>query len=159
MARLFNRKYMLQQTCSDHSCERGSGREIVNHNHAITTASTATSISSVNAAGSATGPHDPPTVPAEALRSDPLLWLRLRGKRTANPFSFLNFGLLAYVGDSNAVAKVQLGDAGFITTSGKKAFLLWRSVYLVKQVSTRTRFLVLFDYFKTSVFGRDLTNL
>jgi hypothetical protein len=29
----------------------------------------------------------------------------------------------------------------------------------VKQVSARTRFLVLFDYIKTFIFGRDLTGL
>ena len=32
---------------------------------------------------------------------------------------------------------------------------LWLSTYLVKQVSTRTRVLVLLDVLKTRVFGRD----
>ena len=32
---------------------------------------------------------------------------------------------------------------------------LWLSTYLVKQVSTRTRVLVLVDVLKTRVFGRD----
>jgi hypothetical protein len=32
-------------------------------------------------------------------------------------------------------------------------------VYVVKQVSLRTRVLVVFDFIKTKVFGRDLTIL
>jgi NADH:ubiquinone reductase (non-electrogenic) len=42
-----------------------------------------------------------------------------------------------------------------VKVSGRLAFFLWRSVYAVKQVSTRTRVLVLFDWVKTRVFGRD----
>lgn len=44
---------------------------------------------------------------------------------------------------------VQLG--GFL------AWLLYASVYTVKQVSLRNRVLILFDYAKTKVFGRDLS--
>ena len=58
-----------------------------------------------------------------------------------------------------AVAQVQLGDNSLLNASGEQAFLLWRSVYLVKQVSTRTRLLVLFDFVKSKMFGRDLTSL
>ena len=85
--------------------------------------------------------------------------LRVRGLLNAKPFDFLNMGLLAYIGNAQAVAQVQLGDTEFLKTAGNNAFLLWRSVYIVKQVSTRTRFLVLFDFMKTKIFGRDLTGL
>mmetsp|Transcript_9111 Transcript_9111/g.13589 ORF Transcript_9111/g.13589 Transcript_9111/m.13589 type:complete len:125 (+) Transcript_9111:841-1215(+) len=85
-----------------------------------------------------------------------LVWLgmtlRARGVLQAEPFKFLNLGLLTYIGGSEAVAQVQLG------TAGGNAFLLWRSVYLVKQVSTRTRLLVLLDFIKSKVLGRDLTD-
>lgn len=37
--------------------------------------------------------------------------LRLRGRLEAPPFSFLNLGLLAYVGQQEALAQVQTGDA------------------------------------------------
>ena len=87
------------------------------------------------------------------------LWLRARGLLTAKSFHFLNLGLLAYVGDSEAVAQIQLGNTTLLDAVGGKAFLLWRSVYVVKQVSFRTRVLVLFDYAKTRLFGRDLTAL
>jgi NADH:ubiquinone reductase (non-electrogenic) len=40
---------------------------------------------------------------------------------------------------------------------GQFAFLLWRSVYITKQVSMRNRVLILFDWLKTRVFGRDIS--
>ena len=84
---------------------------------------------------------------------------RVRSLIEAKPFEFLNLGLLAYVGAGQAVAQVQLGENSLLNASGENAFLLWRSVYVVKQVSTRTRLLVLFDYLKSKLFGRDLTSL
>ena len=67
---------------------------------------------------------------------------------------------MAYIGDEKAVAQMQLGDlSSILFASGNEAFLLWRSVYLVKQVSARTRFLVLFDFIKTKIFGRDFSGL
>jgi NADH dehydrogenase FAD-containing subunit len=83
----------------------------------------------------------------------------VRGVLKAKPFAFLNLGLLAYVGNAEAVAQVQFGESTLLDAVGGPAFLLWRSVYLVKQVSTRTRVLVLFDFIKTKIFGRDLTTL
>lgn len=143
--------------------------------------------------------------------------LRLRGRLEAPPFSFLNLGLLAYVGQQEALAQVQTGSikvkcvcfggcidlvgcasshayaALYLSTnqqqlgdySSRAGNLLWRSVYLVKQVrcrqtcqstgiqptdqlyllphpnlrqvSTRNRILVLFDWMKTRVFGRDIS--
>eukprot|EP01041_Mallomonas_annulata_P002647 gene2647-5197_t len=100
-----------------------------------------------------------PSLGEGALFKDPLAVLRVRGAVDAAPFSFLNFGILAYIGGDEAVAEVKLGNQELFKAVGEKAFLLWRSVYLVKQVSTRTRVLVLFDFIKTKVFGRDLTSL
>jgi len=48
-------------------------------------------------------------------------------------------------------------DDQAIKSSGAVGFLLWRSVYLSKQVSTRNRVLILFDWAKTRFFGRDIT--
>jgi NADH dehydrogenase FAD-containing subunit len=50
------------------------------------------------------------------------------------------------------------GDNRLLSEAGSVGFLLWRSVYVVKQVSPRTRFLVLFDWLKTKLFGRDITD-
>lgn len=46
-----------------------------------------------------------------------------------------------------------------VGVSGIIGFLLYQSVYITKQVSMRNRILILFDYFKTAFFGRDLSNL
>lgn len=82
---------------------------------------------------------------------------KLRGCVKAKPFQFLNLGQLAYTGGGQALSQVQLGDTKIFNQAGSVGFLLWRSVYIVKQVSTKTRILVLFDWFKTKIFGRDVT--
>ena len=100
----------------------------------------------------------PPRLPAQA-QTAVAAWLRLRGCEDASEFAFLNLGLLAYVGGGEALSQVQLGDARVGAWAGSAAFLLWRSVYIVKQVATRNRVLVTFDWVKTALFGRDITRL
>ena len=68
-------------------------------------------------------------------------------------------GALAYVGGGEALSQVQVGDARVGAWAGSAAFILWRSVYIVKQVATRNRVLVTFDWVKTALFGRDITRL
>lgn len=106
----------------------------------------------------------PPALPCTPLSPcdifyDPLLteWLKLRGLDVASKFSFLNLGLLAYLGGGEALSQVQVGEFPLFAYSGSVAFVLWRSVYLVKQVATKNRILVTFDWFKSNVFGRDMT--
>ena len=86
-------------------------------------------------------------------------WLELRGlDQTAPGFIFLNLGILAYLGGGEALSQVQLGDNfPLFSYFGSVAFVLWRSVYLVKQVATRNRVLVTFDWIKSFIFGRDMT--
>ena len=84
--------------------------------------------------------------------------LALRGAIEARSFEFLNLGLLAYLGGGEALSQVQVGESRLLSEAGSTGFLLWRSVYVVKQVSPRTRFLVLFDWVKTKIFGRDVTS-
>ncbi len=86
-----------------------------------------------------------------------LQWLKLRGITRAPPFQFLNLGLLAYLGGNEALTQVQIGNFPLFSYFGSIAFVLWRSVYLVKQVATRNRVLVTFDWIKSSIFGRDMT--
>mmetsp|Transcript_7977 Transcript_7977/g.12091 ORF Transcript_7977/g.12091 Transcript_7977/m.12091 type:complete len:428 (-) Transcript_7977:13-1296(-) len=90
------------------------------------------------------------------------LFLSERLGLSANPdgnfargFAFLNLGILAYTGGGNALAQVQL-DQKSIKSSGNAGYLLWRSIYLSKQVSWRNRFLVMIDWTKAKVFGRDI---
>lgn len=100
-----------------------------------------------------------PSLGEESPDVDPLMvqWLQLRGITRAPPFQFLNLGLLAYLGGNEALTQVQLGDVPLFSYFGSIAFVLWRSVYLVKQVATRNRVLVTFDWIKSSIFGRDMT--
>lgn len=76
----------------------------------------------------------------------------------AKAFQFLNLGILAYLGDSKALAQIQV-DQQRIKSTGVAGFALWRSVYLSKQVSWRNRVLVALDWVKTRSFGRDITRV
>eukprot|EP00752_Nemacystus_decipiens_P007861 g7023.t1 len=76
----------------------------------------------------------------------------------AKPFQFLNLGILAYTGAGGALAQVQVGKES-VKTTGATGYLLWRSIYLSKQVSWRNRLLVGTDWLKTRIFGRDITRL
>eukprot|EP00177_Eucheuma_denticulatum_P002705 GFKZ01004862.1.p1 GENE.GFKZ01004862.1~~GFKZ01004862.1.p1 ORF type:complete len:510 (+),score=43.72 GFKZ01004862.1:38-1567(+) len=77
--------------------------------------------------------------------------------REMRGFRFLSLGIMAYLGNDRAAVQVQAGDDASINIGGRVAYALWRSVYAVKQVDVRNRLLVLFDYFKTRVFGRDIS--
>lgn len=78
---------------------------------------------------------------------------RISKNKTVHPFKFKNLGMLAYVGGNKALADTpQYKGSGFTT------FLFWRSVYLTKLVSLKNKILVLFDWFKNFIFGRDISN-
>lgn len=78
----------------------------------------------------------------------------------AKPFQFLNLGILAYTGGGSALAQVSPAPgAEPIKGTGKVGNALWRSVYLTKQVSWRNRALVLNDWLKRQIFGRDITRV
>jgi NADH:ubiquinone reductase (non-electrogenic) len=75
-----------------------------------------------------------------------------RAGRPLRPFRFRSFGMLAYIGGHQALA-----DLPAVKWSGRGAFLFWRSVYLTKLVSLANKTKVLFDWIKTTLFGRDLS--
>ena len=58
-------------------------------------------------------------------------------------------------GNNQALTQV---DPLALRLSGYISFLIWRSVYITKQVSFRNRVLILFDWVKTRAFGRDLSS-
>ncbi|CDF33110.1 unnamed protein product [Chondrus crispus] len=64
---------------------------------------------------------------------------------------------MAYLGNERAVVQVPATSETNIKVGGRFAYALWASVYAVKQVDVRNRVLVLFDYFKSRVFGRDIS--
>ena len=78
---------------------------------------------------------------------------KLAQDKKVKPFSFRNFGMLAYIGNRKALADTpQYKSSGFMT------FLFWRSAYLTKLVSLKNKILVLFDWTKNILFGRDISN-
>lgn len=77
---------------------------------------------------------------------------RRRRGRTARPFRFRSFGMLAYIGGGQALA-----DLPHVKWSGRAAWVFWRSVYLTKLVSLANKAKVAFDWLKAAAFGRDLT--
>jgi NADH dehydrogenase FAD-containing subunit len=87
------------------------------------------------------------------------VWLLARGLEEAPEFSFLSLGLLAYVGGGEALNQVELGDVPIFDYAGTIAFALWKSVYLSKQAATRNQALIAFDWWRTELFGRDITRL
>lgn len=70
--------------------------------------------------------------------------------RTAEPFIYHHRGMLAYIGSNRALADLpQVKGRGFST------WIFWRSAYLTKLVSWKNKVLVVFDWMKAFVFGRD----
>ncbi len=68
------------------------------------------------------------------------------------PFTYRHLGMLAYVGSDRALA-----DLDPIKGRGWATWLFWRSAYLSKIVSLKNKTLVLFDWFKAKIFGRDIS--
>lgn len=96
----------------------------------------------------------PPTLPSlDKSEAFSLLrvWLVSRGLEEAPPFNFLSLGLLAYIGQEEALNQVMVGNVPLFNYSGKIAFVLWRSVYLAKQASSRNQALIAFDWLRTKV--------
>jgi NADH:ubiquinone reductase (non-electrogenic) len=98
--------------------------------------------------------NNPLPVTAQVAQQQGLFLAKLlNGKNKNKKFSYKNLGMLAYVGSDRALADLpQYKGRGFI------AFLLWRSAYLTKLVSFKNKILVLFDWVKTFLFGRDVSN-
>ena len=79
---------------------------------------------------------------------------RMAARRKMVPFRFRNMGMLAYIGEGEALADIPRTR---IRWRGEMTYLFWRSAYLTRLVSTKNKVLVLFDWIKTAIFGRDLS--
>lgn len=69
------------------------------------------------------------------------------------PYTYRHMGSLAYIGNS---AVFDIGG-GWSFAGGLVAMYLWRGVYWSEQVSLRTRALLMIDWVKRSLGGRDLS--
>lgn len=74
------------------------------------------------------------------------------------PFKYTNFGSLAYIGNAAAFDVPLPGGMGSFA-GGLIAMYAWRSFYLSESVSMRTRALLLGDYVKRGIWGRDLSRI
>ncbi|KAK8854628.1 hypothetical protein IAR55_003367 [Kwoniella newhampshirensis] len=69
-----------------------------------------------------------------------------------HPFEYMHLGSLAYIGNS-AVFDYE----GWSLAGGLLAMYAWRSIYWSEQTSMRTRMLLMLDWVKRGIFGRDLS--
>lgn len=76
---------------------------------------------------------------------------RARGQEV-EPFRYKHLGMLAYIGDNKALA-----DLDAVKGRGWATWLFWRSAYLSRIVSIKNKTLVMFDWVKAKVFGRDIS--
>ncbi|KAJ0118333.1 lternative nadh-dehydrogenase [Diaporthe amygdali] len=81
---------------------------------------------------------------------------QLRRIKDIKPFHYSHQGSLAYIGSEKAVADVAWFN-GNVASGGTWTYLFWRSAYLSMCFSTRNRLLVLNDWAKSKVFGRDVS--
>jgi NADH dehydrogenase len=82
-------------------------------------------------------------------------WLAKRlnkGDLDSQGFTYKNLGVMAYVGNWNAIMQTDGGDV-----SGRVAWFIWRGAYLAKSVSWRNRILIPVYWFVNWVFGRDIS--
>ncbi len=77
---------------------------------------------------------------------------RLAAGKPVKAFKYHNLGMLAYIGDNRALA-----DLPKFKSKGIGTILFWRSAYLTRLVGWKNKILVLFDWLKTFIFGRDIS--
>ncbi|KAL8137852.1 hypothetical protein V2J09_003853 [Rumex salicifolius] len=77
------------------------------------------------------------------------------GRHKFRPFRYKHFGQFAPLGGEQAAAELP----GDWVSLGHSTQWLWYSVYASKQVSWRTRFLVVSDWSKRFIFGRDSSRI
>ncbi|HND78628.1 MAG TPA: FAD-dependent oxidoreductase [bacterium] len=75
-----------------------------------------------------------------------------KSAESLKPFVYKHLGMLAYIGDNRAVA-----DFDATTSQGFATWIFWRSAYLTKLVSLKNKAMVLFDWAKAFLFGRDVS--
>ena len=72
-----------------------------------------------------------------------------------NPFKYYHLGSFAYVGDGRAVLELPVIGS----FKGLGTMWLWRAAYTNECVGLRMKTLVLFDWLKSAVFGRDTSRI
>ncbi|QDS75991.1 hypothetical protein FKW77_004383 [Venturia effusa] len=81
---------------------------------------------------------------------------RLRRVKQMGPFEYSHQGAMAYIGSEKAVADISW-MTGNIASGGTLTYFFWRSAYLSMCFSSRNRILVVVDWVKSKLFGRDVS--
>lgn len=81
---------------------------------------------------------------------------RLRRVKQMGPFEYSHQGSLAYIGSEKAVADISWW-LGNIASGGTLTYVFWRSAYVSMCFSWRNRTLVILDWIKSKMFGRDVS--
>ncbi len=79
---------------------------------------------------------------------------RIADGKEPEAFRFKNLGMLAYIGDNKALADIPQVK---LRWHGISTYIFWRSAYLTRLVTFKNKVLVLFDWMKTWIFGRDVS--
>ncbi|KAK9446727.1 uncharacterized protein V1518DRAFT_423374 [Limtongia smithiae] len=98
-------------------------------------------------------PEDKKTIAAEIENKAK----SLRRTKRLMPFQYTHQGSLAYIGSDKAIADLSFGDGNNLTSSGQMTYLFWRSAYVSMVFSTRNKLLVVMDWLKVKMFGRDVS--
>jgi len=80
----------------------------------------------------------------------------LRRVKQIGPFEYSHQGSLAYIGSERAVADISWLSGNF-ASGGTMTYIFWKSAYLNMCFSTRNRVLVIMDWTKAKLFGRDVS--
>lgn len=72
------------------------------------------------------------------------------------PFQYSHQGSLAYIGSDKAIADLPFLN-GNVSVGGVATFVFWRSAYISTHFSFRNKLLVVGDWVKSNIFGRDIS--
>jgi NADH:ubiquinone reductase (non-electrogenic) len=70
-------------------------------------------------------------------------------------FEYNHMGALAYIGSERAIADLSWGNWTKLSLAGSFTFLFWKFSYVSMCLSFRSRCLVVLDWAKVGIFGRD----
>ena len=108
---------------------------------------------------------NPVPATAQATRQE-AKWLATRFNKgdinTSPPFSFENMGVLAYLGDQQALMQLPKEEAqkhSFLPSylKGKAAWIVWNSAYVGMSISWKNKLRLVFRWFVNNLFGRDVS--
>lgn len=82
---------------------------------------------------------------------------RLKRAKSLLPYHYSHQGSLSYIGSDRAVADLAVWGDGNFATGGRLTYLFWRSAYISMCFSVRNKLLVILDWTKVKLFGRDVS--